>query len=82
MTADNRLMVRISTEKKNAFINRAKIEGKNATEALLALIDKYIGQGENQGDELEEIRQRLKTHEAEILSLKQKMEQEVGESAA
>ncbi len=36
-------MVRISTEKKEAFMDKVKQEGKNASEVLLDLIDSYLG---------------------------------------
>jgi SMC interacting uncharacterized protein involved in chromosome segregation len=86
MSADNRLMVRISTEKKEAFMKKASEEGKNASEKLLELIDGYLKLSDK-GDELEELRQELQDVKqkfgSEIAFLKQEMQQKLlGESAA
>jgi hypothetical protein len=87
MNADNRIMVRISTAKKEAFMNKVKQEGKNASEVLLELIDSYLGVS-GRYDELEERLQTLKEElteelreefKAEIALLKEKL---LGESVA
>ncbi len=59
MSADNRLMIRINTDKKEAFMNKVKEEGKNASEVLLDLIDSYLGVLAR-NDELEELRKGLR----------------------
>ena len=59
MSADNRLMIRISTDKKEAFMNKVKEEGKNASEVLLDLIDSYLGVLAR-NHELEELRKGLR----------------------
>ncbi len=71
MSADNRIMVRISTQKKEAFMNKVKQEGKNASEVLLDLIDGYLGLLAK-NNELEELRLKL-TEE-----LKAELRQELG----
>ncbi len=59
MSADNRLMIRINTDKKEAFMNKVKEEGKNASQVLLDLIDSYLGVLAR-NDELEELRKGLR----------------------
>lgn len=86
MSADNRLMVRIDTKKKKAFMDKAKQEGKNASEKLLELIDNYLGVS-IQPDEIEELRQELKDVKeqlgGEIAFIKKELQQKLlGESAA
>ncbi|MBD2458326.1 hypothetical protein H6G80_30195 [Nostoc sp. FACHB-87] len=71
MNADNRIMVRISTEKKEAFMNKVKQEGKNASEVLLDLIDSYLGVL-SRNNELEELKQGLREE------IKAELRQELG----
>jgi hypothetical protein len=52
-------MIRINTDKKEAFMNKVKEEGKNASEVLLDLIDSYLGVLAR-NDELEELRKGLR----------------------
>jgi len=72
MNADNRIMVRISTEKKEAFMNKVKQEGKNASEVLLDLIDSYLGVLSTRNNELEELKQGLREE------IKAELRQELG----
>ncbi len=64
-------MVRISTEKKEAFMDKVKQEGKNASEVLLDLIDSYLGVLTRSND-LEELKQGLREE------LKAELRQELG----
>jgi hypothetical protein len=64
-------MVRISTDKKEAFMNKVKEEGKNASEVLLDLIDSYLGVLAR-NDELEELRKGLREE------LKAELKKELG----
>ncbi len=64
-------MVRISTEKKEAFMDKVKQEGKNASEVLLDLIDSYLGALARTND-LEELKQGLREE------LKAELRQELG----
>jgi hypothetical protein len=52
-------MIRINTDKKEAFMNKVKEEGKNASQVLLDLIDSYLGVLAR-NDELEELRKGLR----------------------
>jgi len=73
MSADNRIMVRISTEKKEAFMNKVKEEGKNASEVLLELIDSYLGSlSLAKNHELEALKQGLSEE------IKAELRQELG----
>lgn len=73
MSADNRIMVRISTEKKEAFMSKVKDEGKNASEVLLDLIDSYLGTSSlTKSNDLEALKQGLREE------LKAELRQELG----
>ena len=81
MNADNRIMVRISTSKKEAFMKKVNQEGKKASEVLLELIDEYLGVS-TVHSELDELRQKLREElskelkeefGSEIALLKQKL---------
>ncbi|MBV6627756.1 MAG: hypothetical protein KI793_33335 [Rivularia sp. (in: Bacteria)] len=69
--AESRLNIRISPQKKEAFYEKVKQEGKNATDVLIDLIDQYLG---------------IKAQSGEILELKQRVEKLeealLGEAAA
>ncbi|MBR8834126.1 MAG: hypothetical protein DSM106950_08810 [Stigonema ocellatum SAG 48.90 = DSM 106950] len=87
MNADNRIMVRVNTAKKDAFMKKVKQEGKSASEVLLELIDGYLGVSARK-NELEELKQGLREEikkellqefGGEIALLKQQL---LGESAA
>lgn len=83
MNADNRIMVRVNTAKKDLFMKKAKEEGKSASEVLLELIDNYLGVSDKK-DELEEFKQGLREElkkelGGEIALLRQQL---LGESAA
>lgn len=44
LSKDDRLVVRIDKETKNAFMQRVEAEGKNASEVLLGWINDYLSQ--------------------------------------
>lgn len=71
LMAESRLNIRISPQKKEAFYEKVKQEGKNATDVLIDLIDQYLG---------------IKAQSGEILELKQRVEKLeealLGEAAA
>jgi hypothetical protein len=50
---ESRLNIRISQETKDAFYQKVKEEGKNATDVLLELIEQYLGNKPESGDILE-----------------------------
>ena len=60
MNADNRIMVRVNTAKKDAFMKKVKQEGKSASEVLLELIDDYLGVSSAKKKELEELKLGLR----------------------
>ena len=64
--AESRLNIRISPEKKEAFYEKVKQEGKNATDVLIDLIDQYLGVSAESGDILE-LRQRVEKLEEVLL---------------
>ncbi len=64
--AESRLNIRISPEKKEAFYEKVKQEGKNATDVLIDLIDQYLGVSTESGDILE-LRQRVEKLEEVLL---------------
>ena len=64
--AESRLNIRISPEKKEAFYEKVKQEGKNATDVLIDLIDQYLGISAESGDILE-LRQRVEKLEEVLL---------------
>lgn len=64
--AESRLNIRISPEKKDAFYNKVKQEGKNATDVLIDLIDQYLGIKAESGEILE-LRKRVEKLEEALL---------------
>ncbi len=64
--AESRLNIRISPEKKDAFYQKVKYEGKNATDVLIDLIDQYLGNKVESGEILE-LRQRVEKLEEVVL---------------
>jgi hypothetical protein len=50
---ESRLNIRISPEMKDAFYQKVKEEGKNATDVLLDLIEQYLGNKPESGDIVE-----------------------------
>lgn len=64
--SESRLNIRISPEKKDAFYQKVKQEGKNATDVLIDLIDQYLGSRAEQG-EIVELRQRIEKLEEVLL---------------
>ncbi|MBG1268496.1 hypothetical protein [Nostoc sp. WHI] len=50
---ESRLNIRISPEIKDAFYQKVKEEGKNATDVLLDLIEQYLGNKAESGDIVE-----------------------------
>lgn len=78
MNADNRIMFRLSTPKKEAFLNKVNEEGKKASEVLIWLIDRYLRSGEDleesqSAPELKTIKDRVNQHDLEIQFLKQEL---------
>lgn len=63
---ETRLNIRISPDKKDAFYQKVKQEGKNATDVLIDLIDQYLGNKVESGDILE-LRQRVAKLEEVVL---------------
>jgi uncharacterized protein (DUF1778 family) len=64
--AESRLNIRISPDKKDALYQKAKQEGKNATDVLIDLIDQYLGSKAEYGEILE-LRQRVEKLEEVLL---------------
>lgn len=81
MNADNRLMFRLSTVKKEAFLKKVQQEGKKASEVLVKLVDSYLESEQSQLDcsSIESIKTLVERHEHEIELLKREM---LGESHA
>lgn len=77
MAIETRLTIRIEEEKRKAFQDKLKEDGKTATEVLIAFIDQYMGlaNSTNKVDKVTQIERRLQRVE-EIL------EERLGESAA
>jgi predicted CopG family antitoxin len=71
-------MFRLSTPKKEAFLNKVKQDGKKASEVLIWLIDKYLEDladltESKPGRELEEVKSLIERHELEIQFLKREL---------
>ncbi|AKG21370.1 hypothetical protein [Calothrix sp. 336/3] len=64
--AESRLNIRISPEKKDAFYQKVKQDGKNATDVLIDLIDQYLGSKVESGEILE-LKQRVEKLEEVVL---------------
>ena len=64
--AESRLNIRISPDKKDAFYQKVKQEGKNATDVLIDLIDHYLGIRAESG-EIVELKQRVQKLEEVLL---------------
>jgi hypothetical protein len=75
MNADNRIMFRLSTPKKEAFLSKVKQDGKKASEVLIWLIDKYLEDlGESESvPEIETIKNQVERHDLEIQFLKREL---------
>jgi maltose-binding protein MalE len=63
---ESRLNIRISPEKKDAFYQKVKQDGKNATDVLIDLIDQYLGNKVESGEILE-LKQRVEKLEEVVL---------------
>ena len=63
---ESRLNIRISPEMKDAFYQKVKEEGKNATDVLLDLIEQYLGNKPESGD-IVELRHRVAKLEELVL---------------
>lgn len=66
LSKDDRIVVRIDKETKNAFMQRVEAEGKNASEVLLAWINDYLAQEPSLMPDLRQVY-------AEVETLKQKV---------
>ena len=66
LMAESRLYIRISPQKKEAFYEKVKQEGKNATDVLIDLIDQYLGIKAQSG-EIVELKQRVEKLEEALL---------------
>jgi len=66
LMAESRLNIRISPQKKEAFYEKVKQEGKNATDVLIDLIDQYLGIKAQSG-EIVELKQRVEKLEEALL---------------
>ncbi|MBD2253328.1 hypothetical protein [Nostoc parmelioides] len=64
--SETRINIRITPEKKDAFYEKVKQEGKNATDVLIELIDQYLGNKVESSDILE-LRQRVAKLEELVL---------------
>ncbi|MDJ0620336.1 MAG: hypothetical protein QNJ63_26960 [Calothrix sp. MO_192.B10] len=64
--AESRLNIRISPEKKDAFYQKVKQDGKNATDVIIDLIDQYLGNKVESGEILE-LKQRVEKLEEVVL---------------
>ncbi|MBO3462353.1 hypothetical protein G7B40_028985 [Aetokthonos hydrillicola Thurmond2011] len=78
MKADDRIIFRINSSEKNAFMAKVAKEGRKPSEVLIDLVRKYV-QESSQTLDLEEIKQRLEQHETKLSLLEEKL---LGESAA
>ncbi|MBD2459208.1 hypothetical protein H6G80_34875 [Nostoc sp. FACHB-87] len=64
--SETRINIRITPEKKDAFYEKVKQEGKNATDVLIELIDQYLGNKVESSD-IVELRQRVAKLEELVL---------------
>ncbi|MBD2505069.1 hypothetical protein [Anabaena azotica] len=64
--SETRINIRITPEKKEAFYEKVKQEGKNATDVLIELIDQYLGNRDESSD-IVELRQRVAKLEELVL---------------
>lgn len=64
--SETRINIRISPEKKDAFYEKVKQEGKNATDVLIELIDQYLG-NKVESNDIVELRQRVAKLEELVL---------------
>ncbi|MEH2138601.1 type II toxin -antitoxin system TacA 1-like antitoxin [Nostoc sp.] len=64
--AETRINIRISPERKDALLQKVKDEGKNVTDVLVDLIDRYVGNKVETGEILE-LRQRVQKLEEVVL---------------
>ncbi|MBD2770696.1 hypothetical protein [Iningainema tapete] len=71
MKADERIIFRISSSQKEAFMEKVNLEGKKPSEVLIGLVRKYLEEP-TETSEMEQIKQRLENLEKRLL----------GESAA
>lgn len=64
--SETRINIRITPEKKDAFYEKVKQEGKNATDVLIELIDQYLG-NRGESSDIVELRQRVAKLEELVL---------------
>ncbi|MGH2412267.1 MAG: hypothetical protein ACRDEA_00930 [Microcystaceae cyanobacterium] len=74
---ETQMNFRISEEKKDAFIKKAKEEGTSASRLILDFIDGYLGIS-SKADEIANIKQKV----AELEEFKDRAEKILGELAA
>lgn len=80
MRADERIIFRINSSEKEAFIAKVQKENKKPSEVLVSLVRKYLEEEEqDQTLDLEQIKLRLQEHENKLEMLENKL---LGESAA
>ncbi len=65
--SETRINIRIAPEKKDAFLQKVKLEGKNVTDVLIDLIDQYVGNKAEAGGEILELKQRVQKLEEMVL---------------
>jgi hypothetical protein len=61
LSKDDRLVVRIDKETKNAFMQRVETEGRNASEVLLGWINDYLAQEPQQLPNINQVYAEVET---------------------
>ncbi|WP_375492759.1 hypothetical protein [uncultured Nostoc sp.] len=80
MRADDRIIFRINSTEKEAFMAKVQKENKKPSEVLISLVRRYLEEEEqSQTLDLEQIKLRLQEHENKLEILENKL---LGESAA
>ncbi|MBD2212205.1 hypothetical protein H6G41_33740 [Tolypothrix sp. FACHB-123] len=64
--SETRINIRIAPEKKDAFYEKVRQEGKNATDVLIGLIDQYLG-NKVESNDIVELKQRVAKLEEVVL---------------
>lgn len=77
-SGETQMNFRISEEKKEAFLKKAKENGTSASRLLLEFIDNYLGILHQKDDEIASIKRKV----AELEEFKERTEKILGELAA
>lgn len=80
MTIETRLTIRIDESKRKQLHDKAKKEGKTATDVMIELIDSYLGI--SKGDKVSQLEERIAGLEKKLGERVARLEEKLGESAA